>query len=110
QYLDRLGKFDIVYSWGVLHHTGSMWLAFENAIGRVANAHGTLFIAIYNDQGWKSHAWWFVKWLHNRAPRFLQGPFAITMTVLTHILVTLRQAIRLQPLTAVTGLFKAPPR
>src|SRR5690349_12852157 len=26
-YLSKLGRFDVVYSWGVLHHTGSMWEA-----------------------------------------------------------------------------------
>ena len=34
QFIDRLGFFDVVYSWGVLHHTGSMWVAIENAINR----------------------------------------------------------------------------
>jgi SAM-dependent methyltransferase len=109
-YIDRLGQFDFVYSWGVLHHTGSMWVAIENAISRVASSRGTLFIAIYNDQGWKSHAWWFIKMLHNRAPRFLQWPFAIAITVVTHVLVALKQAIRLQPITVFSNLFKAPPR
>ena len=35
-YLAGLGTFDVVYSWGVLHHTGAMWQALENAAGLVA--------------------------------------------------------------------------
>ena len=30
-YLEALGQYDIVYSWGVLHHTGDMWRALQNA-------------------------------------------------------------------------------
>ena len=105
-----LGTFDVVYSWGVLHHTGSMWVAMENAISRVARPGGILYVAIYNDQGWKSHAWWFVKILHNRLPRFLRTPFALAITAATHVLVTLKQAIRLQPLSVFSSLSKAPPR
>lgn len=59
-YLNRLGHFDIVYSWGVLHHTGAMWSALENVVTAVAPS-GQLFISIYNDQGWISRYWLFVK-------------------------------------------------
>ena len=59
-FLKSLGNFDIVYSWGVLHHTGDMWTALDNAASRTKEG-GILFIAIYNDQGWKSVAWRNVK-------------------------------------------------
>jgi 2-polyprenyl-3-methyl-5-hydroxy-6-metoxy-1,4-benzoquinol methylase len=59
-YLARLGQYDIVYSWGVLHHTGNMWQALEGVIPAVKPG-GRLFIAIYNDRGWISHGWRLVK-------------------------------------------------
>ena len=75
-YLGTLGQFDVVYSWGVLHHTGSMWSALANAAGLVA-PRGKLFIAIYNDQGSRSRRWRLVKRIYNRLPRPLRSPWAV---------------------------------
>src|SRR5205807_740046 len=52
-YVRALGTFDVVYSWGVLHHTGAMWRALAHAALPVA-VGGKLFIAIYNDTGTQS--------------------------------------------------------
>lgn len=32
-FLKSLGPFHLVYSWGVLHHTGNMWRAIDNTLG-----------------------------------------------------------------------------
>lgn len=60
EYLQGLGSFDVVYSWGVLHHTGSMWQAMKNA-GALVAPGGKLFIAIYDDQGSTSRRWKAIK-------------------------------------------------
>ncbi len=66
-YLTSLGRFDVVYSWGVLHHTGEMWRALDETTRCVAE-RGQLFIAIYNDQGFLSEQWRRVKRLYCSGP------------------------------------------
>ncbi len=64
-YLHRLSSFDVVYAWGVLHHTGNMWQALENMCPLVA-PQGKLFVALYNDEGRRSRFWRSVKRLYCR--------------------------------------------
>ncbi|MGB5080856.1 MAG: class I SAM-dependent methyltransferase [Burkholderiales bacterium] len=64
---ERLGEFDIVYSWGVLHHTGDMNRAIEMAAKRV-KAGGLFAVALYGKTRycnlWKRIKRWYV----NAAP------------------------------------------
>jgi 2-polyprenyl-6-hydroxyphenyl methylase/3-demethylubiquinone-9 3-methyltransferase len=69
--LGELGAFDIVYAWGVLHHTGSMWQAIDKAASFVKPGGGTLVIAIYNSH-WTSPVWRRIKCLYNHLPSALQ--------------------------------------
>jgi SAM-dependent methyltransferase len=64
------GDYDIVHSWGVLHHTGAMKHAFRNAAALVKE-NGVLIISIYN-RHWTSPLWGSIKRLFNRLPPPLQ--------------------------------------
>lgn len=76
EYLARLGQFEIVYSWGVLHHTGAMWQAMDN-LKPIVKAGGLLFIAIYNDCGEVSRSWLERKRRYNSLPQILRPFYAL---------------------------------
>ena len=66
-FISQIGKYDIVYSWGVLHHTGNIWEAIKNAASLV-NDNGVFFLAIYNKT--KSSRFWLkVKKNFNLSPK-----------------------------------------
>jgi SAM-dependent methyltransferase len=75
-YMNRLGQWDIVYSWGVLHHTGRMWDALARVSSSVTRP-GLLFVSIYNDQGRMSDAWRVVKRLYNTGAIGRAGVMAV---------------------------------
>jgi SAM-dependent methyltransferase len=74
QFVQTLGGFDVVYSWGVLHHTGKMWEAVENA-AKLVNPGGLYYIALYNKllthngaEHWIHRFWTQVKITYNQHP------------------------------------------
>ena len=66
-YLRGIGRWDVVYAWGALHHTGALWQALENLVPVLSDG-GALCLAIYNDQGLLSSYWRAIKRLNVRSP------------------------------------------
>jgi 2-polyprenyl-6-hydroxyphenyl methylase/3-demethylubiquinone-9 3-methyltransferase len=79
QFVAGLGLWDIVYSWGVLHHTGDMWAALDIAQATAADG-ALLFVSIYNDQGERSTLWRAVKRTYNRLPASLRPLLTVAVT------------------------------
>jgi 2-polyprenyl-6-hydroxyphenyl methylase/3-demethylubiquinone-9 3-methyltransferase len=69
--MQSLGDADVVYSWGVLHHTGAMDEAISNAAERT-KPNGLFCLAIYNDQGGGSRRWLRIKKIYNAIPSWLR--------------------------------------
>lgn len=67
-FFGNLGTYEIVYSWGVLHHTGSMWEAIGNASSLVQQG-GQFWIALYV-KGPKYPEHLALKQAYNRASAF----------------------------------------
>lgn len=65
--LENIKQADIVYSWGVLHHTGDMWQAIRNA-AKFVKPGGLFYIAIYNmvEGPFGSRTWLALKRFYNR--------------------------------------------
>jgi len=96
EYLAKLGQFDVVYSWGVLHHTGQQWKALDNA-GKLVAPKGKLFIALYNDTGTQSDRWKWIKKTYNQLPPFLRAPFSIMVVAPDEVKSLTRSILTLKP-------------
>lgn len=94
-YLLSLKPADLVYSWGVLHHTGDMWRAISNAAGFV-KPQGRFFIAIYNDQSILSRIWLIIKKIYVLVPHFVKKVMNVFFFALFAFALLIADAMRLR--------------
>lgn len=48
-FTSKLREYDVIYSWGVLHHTGNMWAAIESA-RNLMKKNSLLYLALYSSE------------------------------------------------------------
>lgn len=96
QYVSSLGTFQVVYSWGVLHHTGDMWSALAN-VDKVVSETGWLCVALYNDQGWRSRQWRRVKRIYNVMPGPARTPYVVAVMLPREVMTAFAATVRLRP-------------
>ncbi len=65
---EHFGTFDVVYSWGVLHHTGAMNEAIKRA-ARLVNPRGLLALALYRSTRMCGFWKWEKRWYSKASPR-----------------------------------------
>ncbi|HAZ10410.1 MAG TPA: class I SAM-dependent methyltransferase [Candidatus Omnitrophica bacterium] len=79
----KLGVFDIVYAWGILHHTGNMWKAINNSCCFVKRS-GFLVVAIYS-KSFTSPIWKVIKYIYNISPCIVKKMLVYFFTPLIYI-------------------------
>lgn len=67
-FVSGLGRFDVVYAWGSLHHTGAMDRAVAN-VARLVDSDGLFVLALYN-RHWSSPLWTAIKIVYNLSPEW----------------------------------------
>jgi 2-polyprenyl-3-methyl-5-hydroxy-6-metoxy-1,4-benzoquinol methylase len=93
--MESLGQADVVYSWGVLHHTGDMTRAIRLASERTRPG-GLFMIAIYNDQGSASRRWLAIKQTYHRLPRPLRPLWVMLIAGIYELKFALARLARLR--------------
>ena len=93
-------SFDIVYSWGVLHHTGDMWTAIEKASECVAPS-GQFSLAIYRKM-WCCGLWRMEKYLYSKMPsvmqKFVRWPYTAVVDGVTSLIALDKWPVALFPI------------
>lgn len=93
--MQSIDNADVVYSWGVLHHTGQMDRAVE-LVASKTKPGGLLMIAIYNDQGGASRRWLAIKRMYHRLPSILRPLWVVLIAAVYETKFALARLVRLQ--------------
>ena len=83
-FMSTIEPVDIVYSWGVLHHTGDLWQAVKNASLPIKNG-GLYYIALYEKTA-ESDYWIRIKKKYNSSSKFNKVLMEISY-VIEHVMV-----------------------
>ena len=93
--MESLGQADVVYSWGVLHHTGQLERAIRLAAKRTKPG-GLYCIAIYNDQGSASRRWLIIKRIYHWLPRFMRPAWVVLIAAVYEVKFAVARLSKLQ--------------
>ena len=89
----EMGKYDVVYSWGVLHHTGKMWSALNSVAGLLAEGPDSqLVVALYRRTRlcgfWRAEKrlyTWMPRWCQKATQYLFGGLWDVARLVLSGV-------------------------